>query len=774
MVTVAYDSTGVGGTAHAQTLNWSHTFGNSATAAIAAITNYGYALAPTAWTSAVNICTPVTYDATGAGNNGTSSPVTETHVVGASANAIIVAVSGYDATAAVGYNSFTWNVTYNSVPLTRLCAVNLQNATASGFVMLFGLLSPSTGSNTVSVGWSGGSGTLGVYVNSVSYSGVGQVQAIGTNFGSSTALNSGAIASEPGDLVLSAQAIYDKTIASPSGTSRYNQPTSVSASYATLLIQDTAGLAGATTMTSTGSASANWGTASIGLGAANIVRMKSLGAINLNNVTSSDGFVQLWGAINPPTGAQTVCASYVITADTPFLYGDSVAYTGCAQFGTGVLNSGSSTALTSGNIVSAIGNMVVSAQGIYDKTIASPSATSRYNAPGTSTTDYITLLIQDSLGASTVSLTSTGSGSATWGVASVNLIAGTQWQGNTSLAIYIPAGTDPFPVTFPYAFGGEIASGTFVGRVWTGSATLAMTANTEAGVSSIFPVTFPFVWAGTGPTGARTILGPPLRYMGRYPDSDAVIVPASYAVADNAATAVSLNWIDSQTAIAAANLVNDAWVNQQVANYTSESQVTTALSAYVPESTLGAASGIAQLGANEEIPSGQLPVLVTNSLAVSYDAVSVGTVYLASNATFVVTSTTIGAYVIASVNIPDPGYPWIPFPIAYVQGYAGGASSGTRLAGNGNSGLLTVTPPISTSAPVVYGAGLMTDDPVANYYQCVPGAITAAGVITPLTQTPVSGSLTLQLSASCWSGNNYTVSGAGLVFYVLVLPAQGG
>ena len=500
-----------------------------------------------------------------------------------------------------------------------------------------------------------------------------------------------------------------------------------------------------------------------------------LGIMNCSNAVGH-GWVELWGLIGPPTGAQTITVNEQVSGVACYLYGDSVSYTGCGQFGTAVLNSGTNTTQTSGAIVSATGNMVISAQGVYDQTMTiSGTGTSRYKAPASGTTNYVTLLVQDITGATTATLTSTNGGysSTPWGTVSINLVAGTGWTGGASLALTTTVNRGlaaSFPMSFPFLLGAVGPSGNVA---WIGGASLALTANVMSGSDSAFTMNFPFVFGGIGPSGARLILGPPLRYVGRYPDSDAVIVPASYAQTANAATAVTLNWIDSQVTNAAANLVNNAWVNQQVASYATQSQVSAALASYVPNTALDAASGIAQLGPDEEVPADSLPVLITNSLAVNYDAVAVGTVYLASGNTYTVSSTNLGAYLIASVNIPDPGYPWVALPFAYVQGYAGGAASGSRLSGNGNSGLLTVTLPITTGTPVVYAAGLMTDDTLPNYYQCVPFG-SATGSMTPLTQPPIIGPATLQLSASCWTGNSYVVSGTGLVFYCLVLPAQGG
>jgi hypothetical protein len=74
----------------------------------------------------------------------------------------------------------------------------------------------------------------------------------------------------------------------------------------------------------------------------------------------------------------------------------------------------------------------------------------------------------------------------------------------------------------------------------------------------------------------------------------------------------------------------------------------------------------------------------------------------------------------------------------------------------------------------IYGAGVCTDDTLPNYYLCLPYGSGVANAMTPLTQPPIIGGVTLLLSGCCWAGNDYIFSGTGLVFFVLVVPAVGG
>lgn len=125
----------------------------------------------------------VAYDAVGpAGGAGfnfstTVSPQTWTHVCGASATAIVIMVIN----GAANSNHVT-AVTYGG----QACALlGTQTNTGGSLVAFYGLLNPPTGSNTVSVTWTTGSGDqqLG---GSISFTGAGS---FGTTFG---ATNNGA------------------------------------------------------------------------------------------------------------------------------------------------------------------------------------------------------------------------------------------------------------------------------------------------------------------------------------------------------------------------------------------------------------------------------------------------------------------------------------------------------------------------------------------------------------------------------------------------------
>ena len=259
-------------------------------------------------------------------------------------------------------------------------------------------------------------------------------------------------------------------------------------------------------------------------------------------------------------------------------------------------------------------------------------------------------------------------------------------------------------------------------------------------------------------------------YVGRSPDTDGVVVTKGYADTQNAATLVTTSFVNNACTIAAANLVNSVWIDQQVANYSTQTQVSSYASAnFIPLTTLGANSGLAQSNSSGNIPPGVLPTtMTTERVATSYNVSTSGTIYLSGTHT-VTTVNNLREYMLASIPIPDPGYAWIPLPFATVTGRALGTASGSRFLGNGNSGLLTVSPAAGVSDNI-YGAGVCTADTLPNLYQVIPAAPTI-GSATPTTRPPVNGALTLNLYGCCWAGSNYQFSSTGLTFWVLVVPA---
>jgi hypothetical protein len=126
----------------------------------------------------------VAFDAVGPSSSGsytasvaTGASATWTHVLGASANAITVSVAvGNSSTATT-----TIVVKVGSTTMTALGKALSDNTTNSGYVQLFGLISPPTGSQTITVTLTGT--TSSIAGGSVSFTGAGSFGTAATNYG---------------------------------------------------------------------------------------------------------------------------------------------------------------------------------------------------------------------------------------------------------------------------------------------------------------------------------------------------------------------------------------------------------------------------------------------------------------------------------------------------------------------------------------------------------------------------------------------------------------
>lgn len=264
-----------------------------------------------------------------------------------------------------------------------------------------------------------------------------------------------------------------------------------------------------------------------------------------------------------------------------------------------------------------------------------------------------------------------------------------------------------------------------------------------------------------------------LQYRGPTPNSDGSVVTKAWADGQYAAIAVTTSWVNSQitTEVNNSNLQLPSYVDAQDALRAHKTSVDAADLNYVAVSRLGAASGVASLDSSGNLPLAQTPSGVTVSrVGSSYSLASgSGTQYLGVGATHTVNTQTPREFRLASITVPDPGYPWRPMCYGAVGGYsAGGSAPADRSMGTGNLGLALVVPPAGIS-DVIYGHAVCSGSTHLDFYPLLPYAVANE---TPLTIPPITGSLELGLWASCFSSSGYVFTGTGLQFTVQVQPAM--
>lgn len=243
-----------------------------------------------------------------------------------------------------------------------------------------------------------------------------------------------------------------------------------------------------------------------------------------------------------------------------------------------------------------------------------------------------------------------------------------------------------------------------------------------------------------------------LTYRGRQPDSDFTIVHKKFADQQYDALKVDNAFIDSAVAAEMVDRVTPDYVNTQDGFRAHKAAVDTADAGYLLATTLGAASGVARLGADVYIPSAQLPTVTTERIPFFKNADSI---FLSDIRE--VTSLNPKEYQAASLAIPDLGYPYTPLFFAVVRGGAANGTVVSRAMGNGNYGQISVIRSDNTR----YGYTVTSGQRGYESFTCLP---------TSDVQTPLSGAATFGLYLGLQSGSTYTFTSEGLRFYCVCLP----
>lgn len=173
--------------------------------------------------------------------------------------------------------------------------------------------------------------------------------------------------------------------------------------------------------------------------------MTSLGVLNFNNQDDpySWGYVQLFGLLGVPGGAQTVTVTSSGTR-TEELAARSVSYLNVGSFGTAVTNSGATNAMSSGAVSSALSQMVVEVFGgarEVSETVSGYDKTLRYTQDiwRSGLAMGMTMGMGDAPGASSVTFSATFNHNPEWSSVAVPLIAAP--YGNHSTVTITPLGS---------------------------------------------------------------------------------------------------------------------------------------------------------------------------------------------------------------------------------------------------------------------------------------------------------------------------------------------
>lgn len=512
--------------------------------------------------------------------------------------------------------------------------------------------------------------------------------------------------------------------------------------------------------------------------------LTSLGVLQ----SSPTAWTELFGILGPSTGAQTVN----VTTSVPVAKtGNSVAYRGVTGFDSTFLNLPSAGSFTVTQPVTR-GGWLVAAFGVASAvSLRAISGTLRYQAASTPTVAIVDDVSPDT--SVTLSLSSAQPTTASAAAVSVYLVpvigsTGISQTGSSSLPTTATATASasvtsvrfadaPLAVTASAtatatAIGSRFSSSTLITTATaTASASVSLHANADINI-----VTTPTadrektLWifnSSLAATATRTatatvtlaVIPPPaahspLRYVGRYPDTEGSVSPRSYAIAANTKTNITTESIDKIIDSLINPLTKVSYVDQQDATKALKTAVTDADELYFPAT----GHGLAVLDADGYVTANQIPALSASRPSECYvGSVGSGTATTSSNR----------SVLLGTVTIPDLGYPYVVLPFAWVTGsnYTGTLKS--RWAGTGNTAKLAVMP--TTGGENICGWGICAGSQKPSLYPVTPTV--AMGVASQ----KYSGGITLGLYGSLLaeaSGRSYTFSGGtSSAFYVITLPA---
>ena len=243
----------------------------------------------------------------------------------------------------------------------------------------------------------------------------------------------------------------------------------------------------------------------------------------------------------------------------------------------------------------------------------------------------------------------------------------------------------------------------------------------------------------------------PMRYVGRYPDTEGSVSPHIYADAANSKTKLTTDIVNAAVDTQVSALATTAYVDQQDATKAAKSAVTAADNNYIPLT----GHGLAVLDSTGAVAASQIPS-VTSQVRPSLSFTGIvgsGTVASAG----------LRSLSLGTITIPDPGFPYVVLAFAWVNGSDPNGTVKSRWAGTGNTGKLVVMP---SGSDAIHAWGVCAGSAKSSAYPVTPAVSMGAG------SQKLTGSTTLNLYGSVMVeavGQSYTFSGGS--FFVNVLPA---
>lgn len=261
-----------------------------------------------------------------------------------------------------------------------------------------------------------------------------------------------------------------------------------------------------------------------------------------------------------------------------------------------------------------------------------------------------------------------------------------------------------------------------------------------------------------------------LKYVGRTPavtGDDLSITPKAYV---DSRYNLSLK-VDSAAVTTATQAVTNGLTNQTYvdggtngsggdAGRAHKAAVDAADATYIPVTAMGATNGVATIGSDGFIPSGQLPTL---QLVRKPIFKNVDTIFLSGTEEVVATGAEV--FRVATLTVLDPGFPYQLLPFAQIQGGSVNGIEPSIQQGTSNYAQINI---VRSSDGKIYGKTITSGQKALDFFTVHPYANQNDSPTT--TFPPLTGNTVLDLWIGLYGGTTYSFTSTNLVFYTMVYP----
>ena len=246
-----------------------------------------------------------------------------------------------------------------------------------------------------------------------------------------------------------------------------------------------------------------------------------------------------------------------------------------------------------------------------------------------------------------------------------------------------------------------------------------------------------------------------LQYVGKMPDSDASVTHKKYVDNRYNNLKVDSDYIHLQTSLVTPNLATPSYVDSRDNLRAFKTEVDAGDNQKIPNSQKNQAGGVVGLDTNGYISPSVYTGLKT-ARPVTYKE---GTIVISGTQT--VLTTNGKEFLAGTLSIADPGYPYIIWPFANIQGKC--STPTMRTKGGGSYGQISILGPSDAR----YGWGITSGNNSPDFYSALPYG---GASDTPALRTPIVGPLSLSLYLGLWAGTTFTFYSNGCQFYTYIFP----